>query len=93
MSFFPYSLYILTTTFIIIESVHSSYLGLLKESFVLSVRSSTLGYSFLLSFAGEDSRETDEAVKELEHALLQNTLDKEMHELNKRLEQKEVSFL
>ncbi|KAJ1421145.1 P-loop containing nucleoside triphosphate hydrolase [Sesbania bispinosa] len=41
------------------------------------------------SISGEDSRETDEAAKELEHALLQNTMDKEMHELNKRLEQKE----
>lgn len=41
-------------------------------------------------FAGEDSRETDEVAKELEHAVLQNTMDKEMHELNKRLEQKEV---
>lgn len=37
--------------------------------------------------------ETDEATKELEHALLQNTMDKEMKELNKRLEQKEVSFI
>ncbi|XP_020202434.1 kinesin-like protein KIN-4A isoform X1 [Cajanus cajan] len=41
------------------------------------------------SISGEDSRETDEAAKELEHVLLQNTLDKEMNELNKRLEQKE----
>ncbi|TKY55686.1 Kinesin protein FRA1 [Spatholobus suberectus] len=41
------------------------------------------------SISGEDSRETDEAAKELEHVLLQNTMDKEMNELNKRLEQKE----
>ncbi|KAL2344045.1 hypothetical protein Fmac_005330 [Flemingia macrophylla] len=41
------------------------------------------------SISGEDSKETDEAAKELEHVLLQNTLDKEMNELNKRLEQKE----
>ncbi|KAL5184201.1 Kinesin-like protein KIN-4A [Glycine soja] len=41
------------------------------------------------SVSGEDSRETDEAAKELEHVLLQNTMDKEMNELNKRLEQKE----
>ena len=38
-----------------------------------------------------DSREIDEEVaKEWEHTLLQNTMDKELHELNKRLEQKEV---
>ncbi|KAK7251004.1 hypothetical protein RIF29_33855 [Crotalaria pallida] len=41
------------------------------------------------SISGEDSRETDEVAKELEHVLLQNTMDKEMNELNKRLEQKE----
>ncbi|KAK7331036.1 hypothetical protein VNO77_25245 [Canavalia gladiata] len=41
------------------------------------------------SISGEDSREADEATKELEHVLLQNTMDKEMNELNKRLEQKE----
>ncbi|ESW27894.1 hypothetical protein PHAVU_003G241500 [Phaseolus vulgaris] len=41
------------------------------------------------SISGDDSRETDEVEKELEHALLQNTMDKEMNELNKRLEQKE----
>ncbi|XP_061340024.1 kinesin-like protein KIN-4A isoform X1 [Gastrolobium bilobum] len=41
------------------------------------------------SISGEESRETDEAAKEFEHALLQNTMDKEMNELNKRLEQKE----
>ncbi|RVX23379.1 Kinesin-like protein KIN-4A [Vitis vinifera] len=39
---------------------------------------------------GEDSREMDEvAAREWEHALLQNTMDKELNELNKRLEQKE----
>ena len=31
----------------------------------------------------------EEAAKEWEHTLLQNTLDKELNELNKRLEQKE----
>uniref|UniRef100_F6H4H4 Kinesin motor domain-containing protein n=2 Tax=Vitis vinifera TaxID=29760 RepID=F6H4H4_VITVI len=40
--------------------------------------------------SGEDSREMDEvAAREWEHALLQNTMDKELNELNKRLEQKE----
>lgn len=38
-----------------------------------------------------DSREIDEEVaKEWEHTLLQNTMDKELHELNRRLEEKEV---
>ncbi|XP_028764119.1 kinesin-like protein KIN-4A isoform X2 [Neltuma alba] len=41
------------------------------------------------SISEENSIESDEATKELEHALLQNTMDKEMNELNKRLEQKE----
>ncbi|XP_022714583.1 kinesin-like protein KIN-4A isoform X1 [Durio zibethinus] len=37
-----------------------------------------------------DSREIDEeAAKEWEHTLLQNTMDKELHELNRRLEEKE----
>lgn len=33
------------------------------------------------------------AAREWEHALLQNTMDKELNELNKRLEQKEVLHL
>ncbi|KAF9687542.1 hypothetical protein SADUNF_Sadunf02G0104300 [Salix dunnii] len=37
-----------------------------------------------------DSRDIDEeAAKEWEHTLLQNTMDRELHELNKRLEEKE----
>lgn len=40
-----------------------------------------------------DSKEIDEeAAKEWEHKLLQDTMDKELNELNKRLEQKEVWF-
>ena len=39
-----------------------------------------------------DSREIDEEAKEWEHKLLQNSMDKELHELNRRLEEKEVSF-
>lgn len=53
----------------------------------------TLCYSRreLLLYAG-DSREVDEEAKEWEHKLLQNSMDKELHELNRRLEEKEVSF-
>ncbi|KAI6689052.1 hypothetical protein NL676_025880 [Syzygium grande] len=36
-----------------------------------------------------DSRDIDEVTKEWEHTLLQNSMDKELHELNKRLEEKE----
>jgi hypothetical protein len=43
----------------------------------------------LLILAG-DSREIEEVAKEWEHKLLQNSMDRELHELNKRLEQKEV---
>ncbi|XP_061343138.1 kinesin-like protein KIN-4A isoform X2 [Gastrolobium bilobum] len=39
--------------------------------------------------AGGDSREIEEVAKEWEHTLLQNSMDRELHELNKRLEQKE----
>ncbi|KAM1262159.1 hypothetical protein ACFX13_028023 [Malus domestica] len=39
--------------------------------------------------SGEDCKEIDEVKKELEHQLLQNTMDTELNELNKRLEQKE----
>jgi len=40
-----------------------------------------------------DSREIEEVAKEWEHTLLQNSMDRELHELNKRLEQKEVVTL
>ncbi|KHN45180.1 Chromosome-associated kinesin KIF4 [Glycine soja] len=36
-----------------------------------------------------DSREMEEVAKEWEHTLLQNSMDRELHELNKRLQQKE----
>ncbi|CAJ1973418.1 unnamed protein product [Sphenostylis stenocarpa] len=36
-----------------------------------------------------DSREIEEVTKEWEHTLLQNSMDRELHELNKRLQQKE----
>ncbi|XP_019437936.1 PREDICTED: kinesin-like protein KIN-4A isoform X5 [Lupinus angustifolius] len=39
--------------------------------------------------AAGDSKEIEEVAKEWEHTLLQNSMDKELHELNKRLEQKE----
>lgn len=45
----------------------------------------------VLPILAGDSGEIDEEVaKEWEHSLLQNTMDKELHELNKRLQQKEV---
>ncbi|KAK4277447.1 hypothetical protein QN277_015446 [Acacia crassicarpa] len=39
-----------------------------------------------------DSREIEEVAKEWEHTLLQNSMDRELHELNKRLEQKETEM-
>jgi hypothetical protein len=49
----------------------------------------------LLTTAGELSGEAEAEVvaKELEHTSLQQNLDKELQELNKRLEQKEVKRL
>lgn len=45
----------------------------------------------LLLSAGDNEKEIDEEVaKEWEHTILQNTMDRELNELNKRLEQKEV---
>ncbi|KAJ9170656.1 hypothetical protein P3X46_018748 [Hevea brasiliensis] len=41
------------------------------------------------ALSGESSGEIDEAAKEMEHALMQITMDKELNELNRRLGQKE----
>ncbi|TYI97338.1 hypothetical protein E1A91_D01G137100v1 [Gossypium mustelinum] len=47
-------------------------------------------YQIVETMIGGDSREIDEgAAKEWEHMLLQNTMDKELHELNRQLEEKE----
>ena len=46
-----------------------------------------------MPFSAVDSGEIDEEeAKEWEHTLLQNSMDKELNELNRRLEQKEVHF-
>ena len=44
------------------------------------------------SLCAGDSREIDEEAKEWEHKLLQSSMDKELHEQNRCLEEKEVSF-
>lgn len=41
-------------------------------------------------YVGDSGVIDEEAAKEWEHTLLQDSMDKELHELNKRLEQKEV---
>ncbi|KAF9600122.1 hypothetical protein IFM89_003669 [Coptis chinensis] len=47
-------------------------------------------YQVKETIKGDSSKEIDEEVaKEWQHTLLQNTMDKELNELNKRLEQKE----
>ncbi|KAG7024268.1 Kinesin-like protein KIN-4A, partial [Cucurbita argyrosperma subsp. argyrosperma] len=49
-------------------------------------------FQMVETMSGE-SREIDEEVaKEWEHTLLQNSMDKELHELNKRLEEKETEM-
>lgn len=41
--------------------------------------------------SGDNAKDIDEEVaKEWEHTILQDTMDKELNDLNKRLEQKEV---
>ncbi|XP_062018976.1 kinesin-like protein KIN-4A isoform X1 [Rosa rugosa] len=55
---------------------------------LLSIESAD--YQMGEAISAGDSGEIDEEVaKEWEHSLLQNTMDKELHELNKRLQQKE----
>ncbi|XP_050291792.1 kinesin-like protein KIN-4A isoform X1 [Quercus robur] len=49
-------------------------------------------YQIVETISGESPREFDEVTKEWEHALLQDTMDKELNELNKRLEQKECEM-
>ncbi|XP_041003959.1 kinesin-like protein KIN-4A isoform X7 [Juglans microcarpa x Juglans regia] len=46
-------------------------------------------YQIVEAISGENLREFDEVTKEWEHALLQDTMDKELNELNELLEQKE----
>ncbi|KAG6729166.1 hypothetical protein I3842_01G013500 [Carya illinoinensis] len=46
-------------------------------------------YQIVEAISGENSMEFDEVTKEWEHALLQDTMDKELNELNELLEQKE----
>ncbi|KAG4944573.1 hypothetical protein JHK85_049219 [Glycine max] len=46
-------------------------------------------FGLQLPILAGDSREIEEVEKEWEHTLLQNSMDRELHELNKRLEQKE----
>ncbi|KAJ7942434.1 Kinesin-like protein [Quillaja saponaria] len=52
-------------------------------------RTESTDYPVAESISSENPREIDEVAKEWEHALLQNSMDKELNELNKRLEQKE----
>ncbi|GMI91133.1 FRAGILE FIBER 1 [Hibiscus trionum] len=55
---------------------------------LLSIESSD--YQMGETLIAGDSREIEEAAaKEWEHTVLQNTMDKELHELNRRLEEKE----
>ncbi|KAK4770986.1 hypothetical protein SAY87_031518 [Trapa incisa] len=49
-------------------------------------------YQILERINAGDSRDLDEVTKEWEHAMLQNSMDKEMHDLNRRLEEKETQM-
>lgn len=53
-----------------------------------------MAFRIQCQFLTGDSREIDEEVaKEWEHTILQNSMDKELNELNRRLEEKEVLFI
>lgn len=43
-------------------------------------------------FAGDSGDIDEDTAKELEHTYMQNSLDKELNELNRQLERKEVLF-
>ncbi|CAL0327082.1 unnamed protein product [Lupinus luteus] len=51
-----------------------------------------VGPDYPMNETAGDSKEIEEVAKEWEHTLLQNSMDKELHELNKRLEQKEFEM-
>ncbi|GLJ36782.1 hypothetical protein SUGI_0741660 [Cryptomeria japonica] len=76
----------------------ASFVGLESNRLVSSDRHFTDGPQLMeigrmILGPGEESREVEEEVaKEWEHNLLQDTMDKELHELNKRLEQKETEM-
>lgn len=44
----------------------------------------------MLMFAGDSGDIDEDTAKELEHTYFQNSMDKELNELNRQLEQKEV---
>ncbi|XP_021897452.1 kinesin-like protein KIN-4A [Carica papaya] len=71
------------------EKVYFSKSDGLKRGFQ-SIDSSD--YQMSGTTSGENSKEVDEVAKEWEHALRRNTMDKELHELNKRLEEKEAEM-
>jgi len=71
----------------LLKSVFCLYLSLLLLDLVLLELHDS---RYKLVVLAGDSREIEEVAKEWEHKLLQNSMDRELHELNKRLEQKEV---
>lgn len=44
----------------------------------------------MVMFAGDSGDMDEDTAKELEHTFFQNSMDKELNELNRQLEQKEV---
>ncbi|KAI3767441.1 hypothetical protein L2E82_17561 [Cichorium intybus] len=60
-----------------------------NEGIKRSLQSSVDSSDYQMSESGDSNGIDEEAAKEWEHTLLQDSMDKELHELNKRLEQKE----
>ncbi|KAL7602884.1 hypothetical protein Lser_V15G18980 [Lactuca serriola] len=60
-----------------------------NEGIKRSLQSSVDSSDYQMSESGDSTGIDEEAAKEWEHTLLQDSMDKELHELNKRLEQKE----
>ncbi|KAI3522183.1 hypothetical protein L1887_11665 [Cichorium endivia] len=60
-----------------------------NEGIKRGLQSSVDSSDYQMSESGDSNGIDEEAAKEWEHTLLQDSMDKELHELNKRLEQKE----
>eukprot|EP01018_Ginkgo_biloba_P022477 Gb_12250 [translate_table: standard] len=81
----------LSRSFISFLGIESNELASSDRNYTTDPQPMEIGRVNLSS--GDESREDEEEVsKEWEHTLLQDTMDKELHELNKRLEQKELEM-
>ncbi|CAN1274174.1 Kinesin-like protein KIN-4A [Linum perenne] len=72
-----------------IDAQDSSICSVKGEGLKRCIRSLEADYQMAETISADTKEIDEEVAKEWEHTLLQNTLDKELHELNRRLEEKE----